>query len=197
MKRKIDSGPKLLRRTAAVLAAAAAMLLGLLVPVSPADAAVSHSLRMARMWGWTQPERASYDSWVVGLENQSRWTEYDFTWATDFCSSSPDEPGGFDFRMSCRRHDFGYRNYNRLGEFAANKSRVDYSFYRDLLRKCETYFIAVRPACNGLAWTYYQAVVNFGSLVVSQDVVDYYAAMKEQAHAGATADQTAAAARHQ
>jgi len=173
------------RLVATVIAAAATTLLTLLVPATPAHAGVSHSLKMARMWSWTQPEKASYDSWVVGLQHQSRWVGYDFIWATDFCSSSPDQPLGFDFRMSCRRHDFGYRNYRQLDEFDGNKSRVDFAFYRDMLRKCDTYSIFVRPVCDGVASTYYEAVVNFGELLVSQEVLDRYAAMKAEAEARA------------
>ncbi|MGW0204222.1 phospholipase A2, partial [Nonomuraea sp. NPDC003201] len=45
-------------------------------------------------------------------------------------STSPltgSEPGSgpFDFRMPCRRHDFGYRNYKDVSQFPANKSRID------------------------------------------------------------------------
>jgi hypothetical protein len=163
------------------LAAVAAMLVTLLVPAGSASATVSHSLRMARMWGWTQPARSSYDSWVVGLNHQERWLDYDFDWSTDFCSSSPDQPSGFDFRMPCRRHDFGYRNYRRLGEFSANKSRVDRAFLADMDRKCATYNIFVRPVCYGIAELYYAAVVNFGDLTVSQRDLDRFAAMKAQA----------------
>ena len=48
---------------------------------------------------------------------------YGFDWSTDYCSASPDQPLGFDFRLSCWRHDFGYRNYKAVGAFPANKSR--------------------------------------------------------------------------
>jgi len=54
-----------------------------------------------------------------------------------------------------------------MGQFPANKSRIDSYFYEDLKRKCATYNWAVRPACYSLAWTYYQAVSVFGSIVVS------------------------------
>jgi Prokaryotic phospholipase A2 len=169
----------------AALAVVAATVLALLVPTGPADATVSHSLRMARMWGWTQTERSSYDSWVVGLNHQERWVEYDFDWSTDYCSSSPDQPLGFDFRMPCRRHDFGYRNYKLLGAFNANKSRVDRAFLQGMLRKCATYNVFVRPACVGVAGTYYEAVVNFGDLAVSPSDLDQFAAMKAEAEAQA------------
>ncbi len=167
------------RMIGTALAAVAATLLALLIPAGPASASVSHSLKMARMWGWTQPERASFDSWVVGLNHQERWVDYNFDWSTDFCSSSPDQPLGFDFRRPCRRHDFGYRNYRRLGEFNANKSRVDWSFYNDMIRVCNTHDIFTRQACYGVAGLYYEAVVNFGDLAVSPESLDRFAAELE------------------
>jgi hypothetical protein len=172
------------RMIGTVLAMVCAAMLAL-VPAGPANATVSQSLRMARMWGWTQPERSSFDSWVVGLNHQDRWVDYDFDWSTDFCSSSPDQPSGFDFRMPCRRHDFGYRNYKRLGAFDANKSRVDSSFLQDMLRKCATYNVTVQWICVGIAHTYYEAVVTFGDLTVSQADLDRFAAMKAEAEARA------------
>jgi hypothetical protein len=41
-------------------------------------------------------------------------------------------------------------------------------FYADLKRKCATYNVIVRPACYALAWTYYQAVVAFGSVIIDK-----------------------------
>lgn len=34
-------------------------------------------------------------------------------------------------------------------------------------RKCDTYSAIVRPACDSLGWTYYQAAQQFGSPKVS------------------------------
>ena len=48
----------------------------------------------------------------------------------------PDNPLGFDFTLSCWHHDFGYRNYKAVGQFRANKDRVDATFYADLKRVC-------------------------------------------------------------
>ena len=79
-----------------------------------------------------------------------------------------DNPLGFDFTLSCWHHDFGYRNYKAIGQFSANKARVDDTFYADMKRKCATYHSAVRPACTSLAWTYYQAVSIFGSVAAVQ-----------------------------
>ncbi|PHH78427.1 hypothetical protein CDD80_6932 [Ophiocordyceps camponoti-rufipedis] len=47
------------------------------------------------------------------LANSKIWKGFD--WSTDACTSLPDEPFGFDFKWACIRHDFGYRNYRRLG----------------------------------------------------------------------------------
>ena len=54
-------------------------------------------------------------------------------------------------------------------------------FYFDLKAKCDTYNVLVRPACDGLAWTYYQAVKAFGSISVSSEQLAYYARMKAAA----------------
>jgi hypothetical protein len=116
---------------------------------------------------WTQTPVTSYNAWLGARGNQGGWAAYQFDWSTDYCSDSPDNPLGFDFTLSCARHDFGYRNYKDVGAFPANKPRIDSYFYEDLKRKCATYNAFVRPACTALAWTYYQAVKAFGSVRVS------------------------------
>ena len=65
---------------------------------------------------------------------------------------------------------------SKLEEHAA--SDPDSAFYFDLKVKCGTYSWLVRPACDSLAWTYYQAVHAFGSLVVSQATLNRAAAYK-------------------
>ncbi|MEH1124515.1 phospholipase [Micromonospora sp. CPCC 206061] len=155
------------RRIAIILAAALATVFGLAQPAvaAPAD-------KTAVLASWTQANTTSYNTWNSARSNQGAWAAYAFNWSTDYCSSSPDNPLGFDFRLSCHRHDFGYRNYKDAGQFDANKARVDSAFYSDLKRKCGTYNVAVRPACLSLAWTYYQAVKAFGSVVATQSDLD-------------------------
>ncbi|MBG0563904.1 phospholipase [Actinoplanes aureus] len=138
-------------------------VLAVLVAATPAYA-VTAAEKAAVLSSFTQTSASSYNSWNAARQNQGAWSAYRFDWSTDYCSASPDNPIGFDFKLSCWRHDFGYRNYKDIGAFSANKSRVDSAFYADLKRKCATYASAVRPACNSLAWTYYQAVSIFGSL---------------------------------
>ncbi len=133
---------------------------------SPA-AAVSTEEKLSLLSSFTQTNSASYDAWNAARQNQPAWADYTLNWSTDYCSSSPDNPLGFDFALSCYRHDFGYRNFKEMGQFPANKSRLDSAFYEDLKRRCARYNWAVRPACYSLAWTYYQAVSIFGSVVVT------------------------------
>ena len=168
------------RLTTILLAPLAGVALVLAVAV-PAAAAVTTAQRLSVMSGWSQPNSVSYNGWNSARQNQGSWSDYAFDWSTDYCSSSPDQPLGFDFRLSCYRHDFGYRNYRAIGDFGANKSRIDDSFYFDLKAKCATYNVFVRAACYSLAWTYYEAVRNFGDLAaVSQTDLDRAAGLKAQ-----------------
>ena len=111
----------------AVTAGALLMVLGLSGPAYAVDLAQ----KLAVLSSWTQTSTASYDSWNTARQNQGAWVAYGFDWSTDLCSNSPDNPLGFDFRLSCHRHDFGYRNYKAVGQFSANKSRLDDAFYAE------------------------------------------------------------------
>lgn len=135
---------------------------------SPAHA-VTYEQKLSQLSAFTQTNSASQNAWNSARLNQGAWADYAFNWSTDLCSLSPDNPLGFNFQLSCHRHDFGYRNYKEMGQFPANKSRIDSAFYEDMKRKCATYNWLVRPACYSLAWTYYQAVKNFGSIIVTAD----------------------------
>jgi len=137
------------------------LVLAALIPTGAAYAAADKATVLAN---WTQPTAASTNAWNAARLDRAPWASYNFDWSTDYCSASPDKPLGFDFTLSCWHHDFGYRNYKAIGTFPANKDRVDSMFYADLQRKCATYNAIVRPACDSLAWTYYEAVHNFGSL---------------------------------
>ncbi|MFI7212515.1 phospholipase [Micromonospora maritima] len=170
------------RRLATALAAGTLVLLTLLGLATPATAAVSTQQKLSVLSSWTQTSASSYNAWNSARLNKAPWTEYGFDWSTDYCSSSPDNPLGFTFNLSCYRHDFGYRNHKAMGIFPANKSRLDSAFYADLKRVCATYNSVVRPACYSLAWTYYQAVSIFGSVAaVQQADLDRAARMKADA----------------
>ena len=53
-----------------------------------------------------------------------------------------------------------------MAQFPTNKGRIDSAFYADLQRACDTYNVWIRPACDSLAWTYYNAVKVFGNTAV-------------------------------
>lgn len=149
------------RMKRALFAAAVAVAAAVLPATAASAAAPTKSELLAQ---WTQPTAASTSAWNAARLDQGAYASYKFDWTTDYCSSSPDNPLGFDFELSCWHHDFGYRNYKDLGTFEANKARVDSMFYADLQRTCATYSTASQPACYSLAWIYYQAVSIFGSL---------------------------------
>lgn len=145
-------------------AVALIVLLPMSIAASPA-AAATRADKLAVLAGWTQTSAASAAAWSAARIDRKPWASYGFDWSTDTCSASPDRPLGFNFAQPCRRHDFGYRNYRAAALFRANKARVDNAFLADLRRVCGTYAVPLRPACLSLAWTYYQAVHLFGSLV--------------------------------
>ncbi|MFI7129678.1 phospholipase [Nonomuraea sp. NPDC050153] len=160
----------MVRRSRAVLAAFALSVITVLGFALPAHA-VTLEQKLAALSGFSQPTAASASSWRAAWENQAAWADYAFDWSTDLCSSSPDQPLGFDFRMPCRRHDFGYRNYKDVNQFPANKPRIDDSFYYDMKQVCAKYSGVSKSTCNGLAWTYYQAVKEFGNLNVTKEQI--------------------------
>jgi len=161
-------------------------VLFLLAPAAVAQAATTAD-KITVLASWTQTTAASTNLWNSARLDREPWAEYGFDWSTDYCSSSPDKPLGYDFTLSCWHHDFGYRNYKDMGQFPANKARLDSMFYADLKRKCATYTSILQPPCYSLAWTYYQAVSVFGSLVaVDRRDIERARQMKLQASAGAT-----------
>ncbi|KAA9380469.1 phospholipase [Microbispora cellulosiformans] len=153
------------------LTAAALSFAALLASPLPAHA-VTLEQKLAALSTFTQATASSAASWRSAWQNQSGWADYAFDWSTDLCSSSPDQPLGFDFRMPCRRHDFGYRNYKAVNQFSGNKSHVDDAFYFDMKQVCAGYSGVSKSTCDGLAWTYYQAVKQFGALNVTQAQIE-------------------------
>ncbi|TJZ44156.1 hypothetical protein FCH28_31665 [Streptomyces piniterrae] len=149
------------RRLAAALSTPLLSVSALLVAASPAQLETPAD-KPRVLSSWTQTSAISYAIWVAARGNQSQWSAYGFDWSTDYCSTSPDNPLGFPFEISCARHDFGYRNYKHAGTFPANKSRLDSALYEDLKRVCKRYSGMKSRSCRALAWTYYQAVKKFG-----------------------------------
>jgi len=158
-----------------LLAVATTAIAIVLSVATPAHAA-TYNEKLQVATAWTQATSASQVAWNGARLDPGRWSSYGFDWSTDLCSSSPDQPMGFDFRLSCHRHDFGYRNFKRLGVFPAHKPRVDDAFYYDLKQVCGRYSGISRQTCLSLAWTYYDAVKRFGSLQVTETEVQRIAA---------------------
>lgn len=175
-------------RFSAPVAALLLTLLGLVGLAQPAAAAPAD--KPAVMSSWTQTSVTSYNAFFAARGNQGAWSAYGFDWSTDYCSSSPDNPFGFPFANGCVRHDFGYRNYKKIGTFSSNKARLDSALYADLQRVCTRYSQPTKAACDSLAWTYYNAVRIFGSVNVTQADLDRVAAQ----HPALTRSWTAQAA---
>jgi hypothetical protein len=87
-------------------------------------------------------------------------------WSTDHCSAPLVGSAGasFDFTRACIRHDFGYRNYDRLGLFTARKSAVDDRFLADMRTHCAGRVEAERGRCLAWARVFYEAVHRLGFL---------------------------------
>jgi hypothetical protein len=119
--------------------------------------------RAAVLRDWTQAGADSFRAWNDARLHPERWAAYGFVWSTDYCSGVPERPAGFDFRLPCRRHDFGYRNYRAMGRLPANRARLDRAFMADLVRQCATYRRLLRPVCNVVAVAYYGGTRTFGA----------------------------------
>lgn len=155
-----------------VLVASLLSSLGLAYPAQ----AVTLDQKLQVMSAWTQPTTPSVTAWNAGRLDRPAWAGYGFDWSTDYCSVSPDQPLGFDFRLPCWHHDFGYRNYKQVGQFPANKPRLDDMFYFHMRAVCGTYASWKQPTCDSLAWTYYQAVRAFGATpLLTRTQLDRYA----------------------
>ncbi|GGQ21496.1 phospholipase [Streptomyces griseomycini] len=151
----------MLRQVRLSAGAAVAAVAAALFTAAPAQAAPADKLEVLSRW--TQTSATSYQSWYAARQNQAAWAAYAFDWSTDYCTTSPDNPYGYPFSLSCARHDFGYRNYKAAGLFAANKDRLDSAFHADLMRVCAAYSGERRTECQSLARVYYEAVRILGS----------------------------------
>jgi hypothetical protein len=87
-------------------------------------------------------------------------------WSTDECSAPIVGSTGasFDFTDACLRHDFGYRNYRRLGLFEERKPLVDDRFLSDMRAHCATRAADELDRCDAWARTFYLAVRHLGHL---------------------------------
>jgi hypothetical protein len=134
----------------------------LLVGVAAAPARAGTADKATLLLRWTQPTAASTAAWNAARLDRKRWAAYDFDWSTDHCTRAPEKPFGFRFGPACRHHDFGYRNYRAAGTLDQHRKRVDEVFRADLRRECDSHRLAAQPACNALAFTYFESVRLLG-----------------------------------
>lgn len=146
-----------------------------------AAAGVTKKQKLAKLASLTQNSAGSYGRWLEALnahQAKKQWIrKYKFDWKTDYCSKARDTlPGGYSFKLSCHRHDFGYRNHKKLvGKYyfkKNHKKRIDKAFLTDMNAVCDWKPWAdpftpsqrkkLKAACKKTAKKYYQAVVTVG-----------------------------------
>ena len=127
---------------------------------SPAWAGPTPSARSgytaAGDWAYVQHALAvPMPVFVATRSTGDRW----YDWTTDGCSAPllGDTGWSYDFRRSCWRHDFGYRNLKRMEQRwgsghtwwnATNRSMVDHRFLADMRAHCATRSFLLRGACS-------------------------------------------------
>ncbi|MEU1009648.1 phospholipase A2 [Streptomyces sp. NPDC005890] len=170
----------------AVLAVGATPALADSAPGGAVSASVTASLtkaqKLSKLKNLTEDSNASTGRWLDAMNqhmaHKQAIEKYKFNWKTDYCTDSPDTlPGGYNFKMACWRHDFGYRNYKGLiGNYYfkknGHKKRVDKALLRDLYTACDYKPWAdplpaserkrLRAACRKTAEKYYGAVSAAG-----------------------------------
>jgi hypothetical protein len=112
------------------------------------------------------------DSMATFSAARSKKSPSCYDWNSDECTGlpflgTPDEPYGYKFKPSCRRHDFGYQNFRREGRCnATNKKKIDDQFKRDLYDVCSKYSGLLHAwegvRCRRIADAYHVAVRNLG-----------------------------------
>ena len=140
-----------------------------LTVVSPAFAGPPHTATTD--WAFVRHElwEVPLPVFIASTTQPDPW----FDWSTDGCSAPLMGGHGvaYDFRDSCRRHDFGYRNMRRLerrygtGHSYWNHTTrllIDRQFLSDMSSSCHHRHFLVRPICSTWAHIYYVVVRQFG-----------------------------------
>ena len=107
---------------------------------------------------------AELEDFLAYRGSAARDPRLDFT--TDYCSAPlvGSRGASFDFSAACLRHDFGYRNYDRLGLFARRKDAVDERFLADMRDHCAGRPRGDHGRCFAWARVFYEAVRRLGHL---------------------------------
>lgn len=86
-----------------------------------------------------------------------------FNWNHNYCTMAVDQGSSFNFKDSCRRHDYGYYNLKRVKNHYSfdawtkrNKNVADEQFLRDMKESCKLLSIGF-IACRARARVYYTA----------------------------------------
>ena len=125
--------------------------------------------------------------WDLGMtsiidQSSGPLKNYWFDVTTDFCSNSPDTGLSFDFKAPCARHDFGWRNLQRLDRHwncsngpcisaplglywtLGNRLNGNNIFYSDMEEHCASRAWTLRGYCR-LTRDLYYTVVNIAAKV--------------------------------
>lgn len=152
--------------------AAAQDLLETLTPeelqwIAEHDPTLNEAIQAAVSWGEELELTDRYiaaplDDFLSYRDSAERDGRLDYS--TNLCSAPVVGSSGrsFDFRSPCTRHDFGYRNYRRLGVFHQKKEAVDNRFLDDMKAHCRTRSVFVQPDCYKWAYVFHEAVKRFG-----------------------------------
>ena len=150
-----------------------ALVLGGLTAVDAPPAPAEAILRAFGAGGETRPTQlelidrymeADLEEFLAYRASPSRDPGLD--WSTDECSAPVIGSSGasFDFTEACLRHDFGYRNYRRLGIFEERKALVDERFLADMRAHCATRAADEAERCVTWARAFHLAVQHLGHL---------------------------------
>lgn len=169
----------------AVVSLVALLFAGLAIAVPSGQVGEAVAARLAGAFGGAPPATAAepdepappeprelVDRYMdVGLEDfldyrDSPDRDGRLDWSTDLCSAPLVGSRGdsFDFTEACLRHDFGYRNYDRLGVFDEMREAVDERFYADMRDHCDGRAGFEETRCEAWAIAFYRAVRTFGGL---------------------------------
>jgi hypothetical protein len=116
---------------------------------------------------------AEFLEYKNNIEERPSW----LNWTDNGCSKSADFPLGFNFLDSCKRHDFGYRNYRELGLLeGSHRKAIDKNFRQDLRTVCEDVTGSWRHRhghlnCLNCMIFYYRGVRIFGGIRADGEVV--------------------------
>jgi hypothetical protein len=140
-------------------------------PAMPASSADRGDAARLPEDSWAEPRAivdrylaADLDEFLAYRVSPDRDPRLDYS--TDFCSAPlvGSTGGSFDFSEPCLRHDFGYRNYDRLGLFRQRKDAVDERFLADMRDHCVSRPSSEHDRCLGWARAFHAAVHHLGHL---------------------------------